>query len=62
VALSTRRVEAVAEYLREQGVDFDTISFEGMGSSAPIADNRSSEGRRKNRRVEVLITDPERKR
>lgn len=62
VALSTRRAEAVAEYLREQGVNFDTISFEGMGSSAPIADNRSSEGRKKNRRVEVLITDPDRKR
>ncbi|MBL7849594.1 MAG: OmpA family protein [Cyclobacteriaceae bacterium] len=61
VALSTRRAEAVAEYLREQGVDFDHISFEGMGSSVPIADNRSSEGRKKNRRVEVLITDPDHK-
>lgn len=62
VALSTRRAEAVSEYLREQGVDFDHISFEGMGSSAPIADNRTAEGRKKNRRVEVLITDPARKR
>lgn len=62
VALSTRRAEAVAEYLRQHGADFDHITFEGMGSSMPIADNRSSEGRKKNRRVEVLITDPARKR
>lgn len=62
VTLSTRRAEAVAEYLREQRVDFDRISFEGMGSSVPIADNRTSQGRQKNRRVEILITDPARKR
>ncbi len=61
VQLSTRRAEAVAEYLREQGVNFDSISFEGMGSSEPIGDNRTSEGRKKNRRVEALIHDPNRK-
>lgn len=58
VSLSTRRAEAVAEYLREQGVNFDKVSFEGMGSSQPIADNKTIQGRSKNRRVEILIKDP----
>lgn len=60
VALSTRRAEVVAEYLSSQGVDFDQISFEGFGSSKPIAPNTSPEGRGKNRRVEIILHDPNR--
>lgn len=55
VALSARRAEVVAEYLVDEGAWFDKIYFEGFGSSNPIADNATPEGRSKNRRVEILI-------
>jgi outer membrane protein OmpA-like peptidoglycan-associated protein len=55
VALSTRRAEAVTDYLVDHGATFDRISFEGFGSSRPIAPNTTEEGRGRNRRVEVRI-------
>jgi len=55
VALSTRRAEAVMDYLVSHGATFDKISFEGFGSSRPIAPNTSDAGRGRNRRVEVKI-------
>ena len=58
VALSARRAEAVAEYLIDKGAVYDRVSFEGFGSSQPIAGNESEEGRTKNRRVEILIRNP----
>jgi len=60
VQLSARRAEAVAEYLIDHGASFDQVYFEGFGSSQPIASNDSEEGRRKNRRVEILFRNPER--
>lgn len=58
VTLSARRAEAVAEYLIDKGAVYDRVSFEGFGSSQPIAGNESEEGRTKNRRVEILIRNP----
>jgi outer membrane protein OmpA-like peptidoglycan-associated protein len=37
------------------GIDPDRILVDSAGESAPIADNRREEGRRKNRRVELLL-------
>ncbi len=55
--LSTQRADVVAEFLVDNGVDIDRVSSIGLGSSRPIAPNTSDAGRKKNRRVELLIHD-----
>lgn len=57
VRLSMRRAESVAKYLVNNAVDDERIFFEGFGSSQPLADNGTPEGRGKNRRVEILLTN-----
>ena len=54
--LSQRRAAAVRDYLTSQGVDGSRLSASGYGESQPVADNSTSEGRSKNRRVELRIT------
>ncbi len=61
VVLSARRAETVAEYLIDKGAMYDKVTFEGLGSSQPIAGNETQEGRSKNRRVEILIRNPVKK-
>lgn len=56
--LSDERAKAVMNYLVEHGVAKTRLSSKGFGSSDPIADNKTEEGREKNRRVEFTITDP----
>lgn len=53
--LSERRAASVRNYLIEKGVSPSRISARGFGEARPIADNRTREGRAKNRRVEVKI-------
>jgi OOP family OmpA-OmpF porin len=53
--LSERRVTAVREYVVKKGVDAGRISGQGFGESKPIADNKTREGRSKNRRVEIKV-------
>lgn len=53
--LSEARAKVVAEYLKNHGVD--NVFFEGLGSSFPVAENNSEEGRKKNRRVEITILE-----
>lgn len=57
LALSKRRADVVAEYLVDNGVDADRLQTFGLGSTKPIALNTTDEGRKKNRRVELLIQD-----
>ena len=57
IRLSTDRARSVAEYLIESNVPEDRITYEGLGSSKPVASNETDGGRRKNRRVEILLTD-----
>jgi outer membrane protein OmpA-like peptidoglycan-associated protein len=57
VTLSKNRAEVIAEYLIGNGVDIDRVSFQGLGSSKPLAPNNTVAGRSKNRRVELLIHD-----
>lgn len=51
--LSVRRAEAVKKYLTSKGVEKNRIYTEGKGEKQPVADNKTSAGRAKNRRVEV---------
>ena len=53
--LSEKRAKSVADYLVSQGVDGAILSSKGMGMNSPIADNRTAEGRAKNRRVELKL-------
>ncbi|MET0286334.1 MAG: OmpA family protein [Polyangiales bacterium] len=53
--LSTKRAEAVREYLASHGVAPDRISAQGIGPARPIADNKTAEGRANNRRVEIVV-------
>jgi outer membrane protein OmpA-like peptidoglycan-associated protein len=53
--LSTRRAEAVRDYLSSHGVAADRIRAEGLGFSRPLGDNKTAEGRANNRRVEIVV-------
>ena len=53
--LSTRRAQAVCDYLAMQGVARDRIRAQGLGFSRPLADNKTAEGRANNRRVEIVV-------
>ncbi len=52
--LSQRRAETVRAYLIDKGVAADRLSAKGYGESQPVADNKTEEGRFKNRRVELI--------
>ncbi len=54
-ALSERRVNSVRDYIVKKGVAGNRVSGQGFGESKPIADNKTREGRAKNRRVEVKV-------
>jgi outer membrane protein OmpA-like peptidoglycan-associated protein len=54
-ALSEARAKAVREYLVGKGVAADRLTAKGYGPSRPIADNKTKEGREKNRRVDFMI-------
>ena len=54
--LSEKRAEATKGYLVEKGgIEASRISTAGYGESKPIASNKTSKDRAKNRRVEILI-------
>jgi outer membrane protein OmpA-like peptidoglycan-associated protein len=54
LTLSQRRAEAVADYLTAQGIDRYRLVVTAEGESQPIDTNLTEEGRRTNRRVEVV--------
>ena len=53
--LSVRRAESVKAYLVSKGVEPNRIYTEGKGEKQPIADNKTRDGRAKNRRVEIEV-------
>ena len=56
VRLSTKRAESVRTDLTEKfGIAENRLTARGYGSSRPVADNTTPEGRQKNRRIEAVI-------
>ena len=53
--LSERRVTSVRDYIVKKGVADSRVSGRGFGESKPIAENKTREGRTKNRRVEINV-------
>lgn len=54
--LSLARAQAVMDYLVKNGVNGQKLSVIGYGDTKPIADNKTPEGRAKNRRVELVVS------
>ena len=54
-ALSVRRAEAVKAYFVSKGVEGNRVYTEGKGEKQPVADNKTAEGRAKNRRSEIEV-------
>lgn len=55
--LSVQRAKAVSDYLTEKGLDSNRITSYGFGSTQPISDNETDEGRQKNRRVAFKLVE-----
>ncbi len=54
--LGQRRASSVARYLlSHRGIDPSRVTAVSYGESSPLADNSTGEGRRRNRRVEILV-------
>ncbi len=53
--LSVRRSEAVKAYLVSKGIEKNRVYTEGKGEKQPVADNKTKEGRAKNRRVKIEV-------
>jgi outer membrane protein OmpA-like peptidoglycan-associated protein len=54
--LSEKRAETVRDYLVQQGIAADAIAASGFGKTAPVASNDTPEGRKQNRRVELVLS------
>jgi outer membrane protein OmpA-like peptidoglycan-associated protein len=46
----------VRDYLVNQGVAAPAVTARGLGKAQPIASNDTSEGRQRNRRVELVLS------
>jgi len=57
VKLSDDRAKSVMAYLVGKGISDKILTAKGFGSSKPIADNATEDGREKNRRVEFNVTE-----
>jgi OOP family OmpA-OmpF porin len=55
LSLSQARAEAVKAYVGGRGVNPDMVSVSGEGPDRPVADNRTPEGRARNRRIEFKV-------
>ena len=53
--LSVQRSESVKAYLVSKGIEKNRVYTEGKGEKQPVADNKTKEGKQKNRRVEIEV-------
>ena len=54
--LSEQRAATVRDYLVQQGLSAGSITAVGYGKTMPVADNSTSAGRQRNRRVEIIVS------
>ncbi|HMM77898.1 MAG TPA: OmpA family protein [Gammaproteobacteria bacterium] len=54
--LSLRRAQSVQGQLASRGIDRTRLAVDGVGSRQPVASNDTAEGRARNRRVEIFVT------
>ncbi len=52
--LSMERAKAVMAALVKRGISAASLTAKGYGQTSPVADNRTEDGRGKNRRVELV--------
>ena len=57
--LSHRRADSVKQFLTQQGIASERITTAGIGMDRPVASNASASGRQMNRRVEIIIENPQ---
>jgi OOP family OmpA-OmpF porin len=55
LSLSQARAEAVKTYVASHGIKADSIAVSGEGPDRPVADNRTPDGRARNRRIEFKV-------
>lgn len=55
--LSQARVDAVKDWLVAHGIAADRLVAQGFGKKNPIADNKTEDGRQRNRRVQLIILE-----
>jgi outer membrane protein OmpA-like peptidoglycan-associated protein len=55
--LSQERADSVMAFMLEQGVDAQRMKAVGFGMESPVADNDTEEGRSKNRRVQIVLSE-----
>lgn len=55
--LSERRAGAVKDYLVQSGLDPAIVNVKGYGKTSPLLESSTNEGRARNRRVEIALTD-----
>jgi OOP family OmpA-OmpF porin len=53
--LSKARAQAVTDYFSQQGIEASRLESVGKGQDEPVADNKTAEGRQKNRRIEFQV-------
>ena len=53
--LSTQRAVVVTKYLTDKGVDPARVSAAGYADSQPVASNADPDGRKQNRRIEIVL-------
>lgn len=56
LTLSQKRAEACKAYLEKKGIDPARLKATGYGDTKPVADNKTKEGKAKNRRVDFALT------
>jgi outer membrane protein OmpA-like peptidoglycan-associated protein len=57
--LSQRRADSVSGYLARHGIATQRLSAAGIGMDRPVASNDTATGRQQNRRVEIIIENPQ---
>ena len=55
--LSEQRAKNVMDFLVSQGIDASRLTSKGYGMTRPVGDNKTKDGRQKNRRVDLVIQD-----